>query len=84
MLSFTKDSGDEITLKYKIGKGRKFYAKYLTCGCEDNQVIDVNFTAANSTTPLDASFDELELTLDKGYYYGSNAWYPSTRLLSWS
>ncbi len=65
---FAKDSGDEITLnlKYKIGKGRKFDVKYLTADVENNQVIDVNFTAANSSTstPLDGSLDELELTLD--------------------
>ena len=55
--NFAKDSGDEITLnlKYKIGKGRKFDVKYLTADVENNQVIDVNFTAANSSTSLYSS-----------------------------
>ncbi len=82
--NFTKDSDDEITLNYNIGKGRTFDVNYLT-DCKDGEAINVTYTAANSTTPVydDASLDELELTLDivKESISGSNVWDAATNSL---
>ena len=82
--NFTKDSDDEITLNYNIGKDRNFDVKYLT-NCKDDVAINVTYTAANSTTSVDddASLDELELTLDivKESIYGSNIWDAATNYL---
>mmetsp|Transcript_8926 Transcript_8926/g.13793 ORF Transcript_8926/g.13793 Transcript_8926/m.13793 type:complete len:365 (-) Transcript_8926:94-1188(-) len=81
--NFTKDSDDEITLNYNIGKGRNFDVKYLT-NCVDDVAINATYTAANSTSDDDdASLDELELTLDivKESIYGSNIWDAATNSL---
>ena len=80
---FAKDSDDEITLKYSVGKDRKVEVNYLT-NCVDDVAINATYTAANSTSDGDdESLDELELTLDieKDSIYDSNIWVADTNSL---
>eukprot|EP00574_Skeletonema_japonicum_P005926 CAMPEP_0201714762 /NCGR_PEP_ID=MMETSP0593-20130828/1097_1 /ASSEMBLY_ACC=CAM_ASM_000672 /TAXON_ID=267983 /ORGANISM="Skeletonema japonicum, Strain CCMP2506" /LENGTH=493 /DNA_ID=CAMNT_0048204065 /DNA_START=80 /DNA_END=1561 /DNA_ORIENTATION=- len=75
--NFTKDSGDEIILKYKIGKGRNHKITVLKKGCKD-AIYTANVISKSSTSPNadDSTLENLEVSLDvkKNTIVGSNIW----------
>ncbi len=83
--NFTNGSGSEVTLKYKIGAGRKFEFAVLKKGCKEAVDDTAVIIPTNSTSPNenDPSLANLSVFLDveKDTIVDSNIWNGDTNSL---
>ena len=83
---FSKDSTSEITIDYKIGKGRTYQVGVFKKGCSEADTIPdsiVNPTYSTSSIENDSSRQNLQVDLDvkKDAIAGSNIWDNTNKIL---
>jgi surface protein len=83
---FSKDSTSEITIDYKIGKGRTYQVGVFKKGCSEAEAIPdsiVNSTYSTSSIENDSSRQNLQVDLDvkKDAIAGSDIWDNTNKIL---